>query len=110
MFRLRERGEALARESRDHTSDDRSPPSDPQRKSGVIMASGRRQHTLLVEEDEDTLSVTAAMLEHPEYTARAEAESLKALRIFSEEPHAFNLAILEALMPQLSGPEPPRRI
>ncbi len=69
------------------------------------MAYGRRPHILYLEGDKDVHSMTTAMLEHLGCSVRGETDSFKALRIFSEEPDAFNLAILEALMPQLSGLE-----
>jgi DNA-binding NtrC family response regulator len=69
------------------------------------MASGLQQHIFLVEKDEDTLSATTAMLEHLGYGVRSETDSLKALRTFSEGPDAYDLAILEPWMPQLSGLE-----
>jgi two-component system, cell cycle sensor histidine kinase and response regulator CckA len=69
------------------------------------MASGRRPHILYLEDDKDVQSITTGMLEHLGCSVRGETDSLKALRTFSEEPDAFNLAILEALMPQLSGLE-----
>jgi DNA-binding NtrC family response regulator len=58
-----------------------------------------------LEDDESVLSITTSMLEHLGCSVRGETDSLKALRSFSEEPDAFNLAILETLMPQLSGLE-----
>jgi CheY-like chemotaxis protein len=58
-----------------------------------------------LEDDESVLSITTSMLEHLGCHVRGETDSLKALRTFSEEPDAFNLAILEILMPQLSGLE-----
>ena len=69
------------------------------------MASGRRPHILYLDEDKDVQSITTTMLEHLGCCVRGETDSLKALRTFSEEPDAFNLAILETLMPQLSGLE-----
>ncbi|MGD0238083.1 MAG: hypothetical protein ABSC55_26570 [Syntrophorhabdales bacterium] len=59
------------------------------------MASGRQKHILLVEDDEDTLSATTAMLERLGYSVRPETESLKALSTFSEEPDRFDLALLD---------------
>ncbi len=69
------------------------------------MASGRRPHILYLEDDKDVHSITTSMLEQLGCSVRGETDSLKALRSFSEEPDAFNLAILETLMPQLSGLE-----
>lgn len=69
------------------------------------MPSGRRPHILYLEDDKDVQSITTTMLEHLGCSVRGETDSFKALRTFSEEPDAFNLAILETLMPQLSGLE-----
>ena len=69
------------------------------------MASGRRPHILYLEDDKDVQSITTTMLEHLGCSVRGETDSFKALRTFSEEPDAFSLAILETLMPQLSGLE-----
>ncbi len=74
------------------------------------MASARRQHILLVEDDEDTLSATAAMLERLGYSVRAETEGLKALRTFSEEPGLFDLALLDHGVADLTGLELARRM
>jgi CheY-like chemotaxis protein len=60
---------------------------------------------LLVEDDEDTRSATAAMLERLGYSVTAETESLKALRTFSEEPDLFDLALLDHGMADLAGLE-----
>ena len=51
------------------------------------------------------MSVTASMLERLGHTVRAETQSLNALRRFSEEPEQFDLAILDQLMPELTGLE-----
>jgi CheY-like chemotaxis protein len=65
---------------------------------------------LLVEDDEDTLSATAAMLERLGYSVRAETEGLKALRTFSEEPGLFDLALLDHGVADLTGVELARRM
>ena len=51
------------------------PPTPNER--GVTMASKQPQHILLVEDDEDTLSATTAMLERLGYRVRAETEGLE---------------------------------
>ena len=70
-----------------------------------MVSSGRRQHILLVENDEDSLRTTTALLECLGYSVRAETESLKALRTFSEEPDLFDLALLDHGMADLAGLE-----
>ena len=73
------------------------------------MAWQKRQHILCVEDDGDTLSATIGMLERLGYSVRAETESLKALRTFSEEPDLFDLAIIDYGMADLTGLELARR-
>ena len=75
------------------------------KKGGVIMALRHQNHILLVEDDEDALSATTAMLERLGYSVRAETEGLKALRTFSEEPGLFNLALLDHGMADVTGLE-----
>jgi two-component system, cell cycle sensor histidine kinase and response regulator CckA len=74
------------------------------------MASLQQRHILLVEDDEDTLSATTAMLERLGYSVRPETESLKALRTFSEEPDLFDLALLDHGMADLAGLELAQRM
>ncbi len=74
------------------------------------MASLQQKHILLVEDDEDTLSATTAMLERVGYSVRPETESLKALRTFSEEPDLFDLALLDHGMADVTGLELARRM
>ncbi len=69
------------------------------------MASGRRPLILYLEDDKDAHSITTSMLDQLGCRVRGETDSLKALRTFSEEPDAYDLAILETLMPQLTGLE-----
>ncbi len=72
---------------------------------GVIMALQERRHILFVEDDTDTLSVTAAMLDRLGYSVRAETEGLNALQTFSEAPDRFDLALIDHGMADLTGLE-----
>ena len=74
------------------------------------MASGRQHHILLVEDDPDTLSATTAVLQRLGYSVRSETESLKALRMFSEEPDLFDLALLDHGMAGVTGLELAQRM
>ena len=67
------------------------------------MGSKRRLHILVVDSDKVAAEVTTTMLEHLGYTAQGETESLKALRTFSDKPDKFDLAIVEPVMPELTG-------
>ena len=51
------------------------------------------------------MSTTTEMLERLGYTVHGETKSLRALRTFSENADAFDLAIIEPLMPELMGIE-----
>ena len=69
------------------------------------MVSRHRLHILLVDDEEDVVTVTASVLERLGHRVRGETESLNALRRFSEEPEQFDLAILDHVMPELTGLE-----
>jgi CheY-like chemotaxis protein len=71
----------------------------------AVMVSRHRLYILLVDDEEDIVSVTASMLERLGHTVRTETQSLNALRRFSEEPERFDLAILDQVMPDLTGLE-----
>ncbi len=69
------------------------------------MAFRRPLHILVVDCDETIMIVVTALLERMGYTTRGETESLKALRTFSDYPEDFDLAIMEPLLPELTGTE-----
>jgi len=71
----------------------------------ATMASRQGSHILLVEPDDDVMSATTKMLERLGYTVHGETRSLSALRTFSENADKFDLAIVEPLMPELTGIE-----
>ena len=63
-----------------------------------------------MEDDEDALSATTAMLERVGYRVIPETESLKALSAFSEEPDRFDLALLDHGMADITGLELAQRM
>jgi DNA-binding NtrC family response regulator len=69
------------------------------------MISRHRLYILLVDDEEDIASVTASVLQRLGHAVRVETQSLNALRRFSEEPDRFDLAILDQVMPDLTGLE-----
>jgi CheY-like chemotaxis protein len=69
------------------------------------MTPRRRLYILLVDDEEDIVIMTTSVLERLGHTVRAETQSLNALRRFSEEPDRFDLAILDQVMPDLTGLE-----
>ena len=69
------------------------------------MVSGRKLHVLVVDNGEDTVVTTTAMLERLGYTAEGEAGSLAGLRTFSQDPDRFDIAIVEPAMAGQKGSE-----
>jgi len=69
------------------------------------MASGRKLHVLVVDNGEDTVARTTAMLEQLGYSTQAETASLAGLKTFSQDPDKFDLAIVEPAMQGQTGPE-----
>jgi DNA-binding NtrC family response regulator len=74
-------------------------------KRGDIVISRRQLHILVLEADKDVVDITMSMLQELGHYARGETESLAALRAFSESPDEFDLAILEPVMPDVTGLE-----
>jgi DNA-binding NtrC family response regulator len=60
---------------------------------------------LVLEADKDVVDITTSMLQELGHHARGETESLAALKAFSESPDEFDLAILEPVMPDVTGLE-----
>ena len=69
------------------------------------MTSKRRFQIILVDYDNDVLCATTLMLKRLGYRAQGETRSQMALRLFSENPDKFGLAIIEPVMPELGGIE-----
>jgi signal transduction histidine kinase/CheY-like chemotaxis protein len=59
---------------------------------------------LLVEDDADVLAVTSSLLERAGYEVTALDTPSEALQVFHAAPDRFALAILDVVMPELSGP------
>ena len=58
---------------------------------------------LVVDNDELVCAVTTEMLESLGHRADCETDSLNALKVFSENPDEFDLAIIEPVLPDLMG-------
>jgi LuxR family transcriptional regulator, positive regulator of biofilm formation len=71
----------------------------------AFMGPRRGCHALVVDDQEDMISLTTSMLERLGHSTQVETQSLKALKTFSERPDRFDFAILEHLMPELTGLE-----
>lgn len=63
----------------------------------------RRLHILVVDDDAALLETTSLMLAKLGHTVTSRPDSLKGLRLFSEEPGSFDMAILDANMAEISG-------
>jgi DNA-binding NtrC family response regulator len=70
-----------------------------------MVISRRQLHILVLEADRDVVDITTSMLQELGHHARGETESLAALKAFSESPDEFDLAILESVMPDVTGLE-----
>ncbi len=69
------------------------------------MIPRRQLHILVLEANKDVVSATMSMLQELGHHARGETESLAALRAFSDSPDEFDLAILNSVMPDVTGLE-----
>lgn len=73
------------------------------KEDGVVSKRGFQ--IVLVDYDHDVLLATTLMLKHLGYRVRSEMTSEKALRVFSQNPDKYSLAIIEPVMPGLGGVE-----
>ncbi len=62
-------------------------------------------HILLVDDEEDVLSVTASCLEQRGFIVTSKSDGLSALKTFAENPDGFDICVLDEVMPGLSGGE-----
>jgi CheY-like chemotaxis protein len=69
------------------------------------MVSGRKFHVLVVDNGEDMVATTTAMLERLGYTAEGVVGSLAGLRTFSQDPDRFDIAIVDPGMSEHGGKE-----
>jgi len=67
------------------------------------MASSLPLRVLVVDNEELICDATTGMLERLGYRADRETDSLNALKNFSENPGEFDLAVIEPVLPNLSG-------
>ncbi len=67
------------------------------------MASALPLRVLVVDNEEPICTATTGMLERLGYRADCETDSLSALKSFSEVPETFALAIIEPILPDLTG-------
>lgn len=62
-------------------------------------------HILFVDDDSALLQVASQMLTRLGHSVRGESGSLKALKVFSEAPNDFDIAILDVTMADITGLE-----
>ena len=67
------------------------------------MGSQMPLRILVVDNNEPVCAATTEMLESLGYRADCETDSLSALKVFSENPDQFDLAIIEPLLSDLTG-------
>ena len=58
---------------------------------------------MVVDNDEPVCTATVEMLEHLGYEADCETDGLSALKVFSDSPDRFDLAIIEPILPGVAG-------
>jgi len=58
---------------------------------------------LVVDNDEPVCTATVGMLEYLGYQAECETDGQSALKIFSDNPDRFDFAVIEPILPDLTG-------
>ena len=58
---------------------------------------------LVVDDEERALSIMKVVLERLGYKVTAMTSSLKAMELFKEDPHRYDLLLTDLIMPQLDG-------
>ena len=61
------------------------------------------ENVLVVDDEERAVSIMKAVLERLGYNVTAMTSSLKAMELFKEDPHQFDLVLTDLIMPQLNG-------
>jgi CheY-like chemotaxis protein len=74
----------------------------PQKVLSKQLATGR-EHVLLIDDEEAQIQSIQNVLEQLGYTVVATTDSMEALKLFQEDPQAFDLVITDQTMPRLTG-------
>ena len=61
------------------------------------------EKVLVVDDEERSVSIMKVVLERLGYNVTAMTSSLKALELFKEDPHRYDLLLTDLIMPQLDG-------
>ena len=72
-------------------------------KTGFESIPTGTEKILVVDDEERSASIIKAVLERLGYYVTAMTSSLKALELFKEDPHRYDLLLTDLIMPQLDG-------
>ena len=72
-------------------------------KTGFESIPTGTEKVLVVDDEERSVSIMKVVLERLGYNVTAMTSSLKALELFKEDPHRYDLLLTDLIMPQLAG-------
>jgi DNA-binding NtrC family response regulator len=72
-------------------------------KTGFESIPTGTENVLVVDDEERSVSIMKVVLERLGYNVTAMTSSLKAMELFKEDPHQFDLVLTDLIMPQLNG-------
>jgi len=72
-------------------------------KTGFESIPTGTEKILVVDDEERSVSIMKVILERLGYNVTAMTSSLKALELFKEDPHRYDLLLTDLIMPQLNG-------
>ena len=72
-------------------------------KTGFESIPTGTEKILVVDDEERAVSIMKVVLERLGYNVTAMTSSLKALELFKEDPHRYDLLLTDLIMPQLAG-------
>ncbi len=72
-------------------------------KTGFESIPTGTEKVLVVDDEERSVSIMKVVLERLGYNVTAMTSSLKAMELFKEDPHQFDLVLTDLIMPQLNG-------
>jgi len=72
-------------------------------KTGFESIPTGTEKILVVDDEERSVSIMKVVLERLGYNVTAMTSSLKALELFKEDPHRYDLLLTDLIMPQLDG-------
>lgn len=69
----------------------------------MVLPATAREHILFIDDERALVDMATIMLERLGYRVTAVTNSNKALNVFSEAPHTFDLVITDQTMPEMTG-------